>query len=119
MLKTNLKSIVNAKESLKILSETELPVKVSYSLAKLINEVNKELSIFSAEKLKLFKKYGKLENDAYTILSENRENFHADLESLLSEEVTVFANKIDLPEDLKLKPKDMINLEPFVTIKMD
>ena len=42
---------------LSILSNKQLPVKVSYAIAKNINSINKELKICEEEKMKVIKEY--------------------------------------------------------------
>ncbi|MFT8347680.1 hypothetical protein [Clostridium saccharoperbutylacetonicum] len=67
---------------LSMISNKQLPVKVSYSLAKNIAVINKELKLFEEEKVKIIGQYAlkdengnpKIENNKYIFENDEKEN---------------------------------------------
>ncbi|MDV3426669.1 MAG: hypothetical protein LIR50_05700 [Bacillota bacterium] len=56
-MKTTNRELLNKVSVLNTITQKQLPVKVSYAIAKNINTINKELSILEDEKQKLIKEY--------------------------------------------------------------
>ncbi|QLY78034.1 hypothetical protein [Clostridium intestinale] len=63
--------IVNSADALSQLSVMELPVKVSYAIAKNINKIEKELKVYNAERQKLIQKYAVKDTDGKPKIDEN------------------------------------------------
>ncbi|WP_286904271.1 hypothetical protein [Clostridium sp. UBA1652] len=92
--------IVNSANALSQLSVMELPVKVSYAIAKNINKIEKELKVYNAERQKLIQKYAVKDTDGKPKIDENGtmniqeellEDWNKDTKELSSIE-----NKIDI-----------------------
>ena len=96
-MKTSIKQILNARETLSRLAGRTLPVKQSYRLAKLIKAVNDELSIYEDETYK---------------------SFETDINVLQSQEVELDIKLIDI-SDLELSAQDIISIEPFIEVITD
>ena len=64
----------------------------------------------------MLKKYGKKnDDDSYTILDENKDSWNKDITELLSLNVDITAEKVNLAnEDIKISPADMMKIEEFV-----
>lgn len=109
-------TLINATPVFSKITNKELSPVVSFRLVKLIKEINVELEIFEKEKEKLFKKYGKKnDDDSYTILDENKDSWNKDITELLSLNVDITAEKVNLAnEDIKISPADMMKIEEFV-----
>ena len=63
MIKISNQILINSVQVLSRLAATELPIKLSYILAKNINKIEKELEIYNAERSKLIDKYGIKDKD--------------------------------------------------------
>ena len=116
-MKTSIKQILNARETLSRLSGRTLPVKQSYRLAKLVKAVNDELSIYEGERIKLCEKYGTLnkEKRIYEFEDEAYKSFETDINVLQSQEVELDIKLIDI-SDLELSAQEIISIEPFIEV---
>lgn len=92
--------IVNSANALSQLSLMELPVKVSYAIAKNINKIEKELKVYNAERQKLIQKYAVKGTDGKPKVDENGtmniqegflENWNKD-----TKELSAIENEIDI-----------------------
>lgn len=113
---------------LNMLSNRQLPVKVSYALAKNINSVNKELKIFESERQKLIKEYSlknesgdpKIEDNKILFPDEEKENeCNEKYNELLDIETeieirTVNENEL-LNSNLEFSPAELIELDFMIT----
>ena len=70
-MKLSNETIVNSAYALSQLSLMELPVKVSYAIAKNINKIEKELKVYNAERQKLIQKYAIKDTDGKPKVDEN------------------------------------------------
>ena len=116
-MKTTIKQILNARETLSRLSEKALPVKQSYRLAKLVKAVDDEINVYDGERIKLCEKYGTLnkEKHIYEFKDEEYKSFETDINVLQSQEVELDVKPIDI-SDLELSAQDIINIEPFIEV---
>ena len=123
-MKLTNKTIENSINSLARLSLMELPVKVSYAIAKNINKINKEIKVFNSERQKLIQKYsikdkdGKPkvnEDDTISIKEDLLEEWNRELNELLEIE-----NDIDIH---LIKEDDLINascnISPSILIDVE
>lgn len=117
-MKTTIKSILNATDTLSRLAEKALPVRQSYRLAKLVKAVNDELSIYEGERIKLCEKYGTLNKEAKKYDINDTDGFYRDSAVLLSQEVELDVKPIDI-SGLELSAQDIINIEPFIEVIND
>lgn len=117
MIKTKLKSIINAREAARRLAGQVLPVAVSYRVAKLIKALNDELTTYEAERVKLCENCGTLDKARGKYVIEKGEVFEKEYNSLLDFDVELAVNKITLPDTLSISPSDLISLSDFVQIE--
>ncbi|MBP3939497.1 MAG: hypothetical protein IK955_08810 [Clostridia bacterium] len=117
MISTNLNSILNAREAAKKLMGQELPVKVSYRVAKLIKAMNSEIEVYDQERIRLCEKYGELDKKKGEYKISETTEFYKDLNSLLDIEVSLDVRKVSLPETLSITPADILSLSDFIEIE--
>lgn len=114
--------IINSEASLKKLLSTDLPVKVAFKIAKLVNKINPDLKIYEEQRFKIIKELGEQtdkEKDIWSVKPENFEKFKEELTKLSEIEVDLsFApgkplEKIKIEDlgDIKLEPNDLVPLE--------
>lgn len=111
--------MMNSVDVLKKMSQLDLPLKLSYKLAKNIMSIDSELTIINAHKQKLIDKYGEkdtegnlitdergqiriLDIDGWTMEYSELENLEVDVSiKLISEEELLNCNNINLtPSDI-------------------
>jgi len=105
-LKLSNEKIVNDTQMLSTISQKQLPVKVSYAIAKNISKIEAELKIYNAERQKLIEKYAekdengkvKSENGSIRIQKEFVEDWNKDIKELLAIENDIDIHKFKLSE---------------------
>ena len=99
--------LINDIGVLRDISQKQLPVKISYAIAKNIAKVDAELKIYNKERQKLINKYSEKgkdgkpkinKNNQYNIKKECMEDWNRDVQELLSisVELDVFTFSVDL-----------------------
>ena len=96
-MKLTNRKIVNDANLLGNLTHKQLPIKVSYAIAKNISKIEKELEIYNKERQKLIDKYclkdeeGNLidENNQFKIADGNLESWNKDMNELLDIEIDI------------------------------
>ena len=117
--------LVNSVQVLRKLNNAELPVRVSYKLAKNIKSIDKELKIYEEEKQKLINKYGEKDEEGKSKVNENgminildTENWNKDIKELLEIEVEINVEKINIDElaksDLKITPSELTLIDYMI-----
>jgi len=118
-----LQEIINSTEALRKLSEMDLPSKTSFKIMLIVKELDTYLKPFEEARNNLIKKHGTVikdkdgkETDQYKIDPSNPETievFNKEMTDLLNEEIELKSKKIKIDEisDLKIKPKDLMQLE--------
>lgn len=100
---TNRKIVANT-NLLATLTCKQLPIKISYAIAKNVSKIEKELEIYNIEKQKIIDKYCLKdekgnnaidENNQFKIDDNNLEDFNKDINVLLDIEVDVDIHKIN------------------------
>ena len=121
MIKTTLKSIVDAKTTVQKLSEMTLPVKVSYGIAKLCRAMASELAVFNEERIKICEKYGKAneKENRYEFTPEGRANFDREYSELEAQEVELNVKPVKIPCNVSLTAQDLLTLEDFIEVDCD
>ena len=116
-MKTTIKKILNAKDTLLRISNEQLPIKQSYGIAKIIRAVDPELEFYQKENEKLFKKYGNLTEDGtkYIIATENTETFQKAYDELLNQTVGLDITPVPLT-DVTLSAQEVLHLEGFIEV---
>lgn len=117
-VKFTLGELKSIEESLKKLIELPLPIKISYSLSKVLNNISKELILLEEQRMNLVRKYGETnqETKEIKVSNENLDLFVKEFNELLQEELELMIKPINinsLGDDLKLSPVDMARLEKF------
>lgn len=117
-MKITIAELINATQIFNKIINKELSPITSFKLVKLVKAINAEIEIFEKEKMKLLEKYGtKNDDNTYNISEENTANWNKDITDLLSLEVDISADKINLSnEDIKISPADMMLIEQFINI---
>ena len=100
-MKLTNRKIVNDANLLGNLTHKQLPIKVSYAIAKNISKIEKELEIYNKERQKLIDKYclkdeeGNLidENNQFKIDDGNLEAWNKDMNELLDIEIDINIHK--------------------------
>ena len=118
-MKISIAALINATQTFNKIIDKELSPVTSFKLVKLIKAINDEIEIFEKEKNKLLEKYGnKNEDGTYSILEENKELWNKDITDLLSLEVDIVGDKINLAnEEIKISPADMMKIEEFIEME--
>lgn len=114
-MKTTIEKILDAREVLSRLAEKALPVRQSYSLAKLVKAVNGEFAIYEGERIKLCEKYGTLNREQMQYDINDWDGLRKDMQTLESQEVELDVKPIDI-SNLELSAQDIINIEPFIEV---
>ena len=106
LMKLSNEKIVNDANILGAISQKQLPVKVSYAIAKNISKIQAELKIYNAEREKLIEKYAekgedgkvKSENGSIKIQKEFIEKWNKDIKELMAIENEIDIHKFKLSE---------------------
>ena len=117
--------LLDSVQVLRKLNNAELPVRVSYKLAKNIKSIDKELKIYEEEKQKLINKYGEKDEEGKSKVNENGminildvENWNKDIKELLEIEVEINVEKINIDElaksDLKITPSELTLIDYMI-----
>lgn len=114
-MKITIEKILDARETLSRLAEKALPVRQSYSLAKLVKAVNGEFAIYDGERIKLCEKYGTLNREQMQYDINDWDGLRKDMQTLESQEVDLDVKPIDI-SGLELSAQDIINIEPFIEV---
>jgi len=119
MEKIKLVQVMNAVDSLRKLSVSELPLKLSYKLSKITQACQVEIDFYEDKRLELAEKYGTLNDDktSYNVVPEKAEEVQKLLIELGDLEIQndIPSLELSLDLDLKLTPNDVALLEPFIT----
>lgn len=110
--------IKNAEPVLTKLFNEKLPVKISFRINKIINSITKDLENFETFRMKLFEKYGEIQNDSTRMIKpEHQEAFLQEINSLLREEVELPDVKLGLEElgDIQITPAELSAFAPWLT----
>lgn len=126
-MKLTNRKIVNDATFLNNLANKQLPIRVSYAIAKNVSKIESELKVFNDERQKLLDKYcvkdeeGKNkidENNQLKIADEHLESWSKDLEELLDIEIEIDIHKFNINEllnsDCKLPPVDLMLIEYMI-----
>ncbi|AQS04796.1 hypothetical protein [Clostridium beijerinckii] len=106
-----------------MLSNKQLPVKVSYAIAKNINSINKELKIFETEKMKIIKEYAikdehgepKIKDNKFVFIEGKEEECDKKYNELLDIEVDLDVRGINIDKLLNSN----VNFTPGELMELD
>ncbi len=124
-MKLSNERILNDAAALGSISNKELPVKVSYAIAKNINKIESELKVYSNEKQKLIDKYSEKGEDGKTLIdTENKikiadeylDDWNRDIELLLAIENEVDIHKFDISllEGFSMSPSELMLIDYMI-----
>lgn len=103
-MKITNRKIVNNTNLLAALTNKQLPIKISYAIAKNISKIEKELEIYNIERQKIIDKYcikdskgnnAIDDNNQYKIDDKYLESFNKDINELLDIEIDINMHKIN------------------------
>ena len=117
-MKIKNEALVNSVQVLRKLNNAELPVRVSYKLAKNIKSIEKELNIYEEEKQKFINKYCEKDDEGNNKINEDgtikiidTEKWNKDIKELLDIEAEINIEKINIDElgksDFKITPSEL------------
>lgn len=123
-MKLSNEEILTDIQKLRGLSERQLPVKVSYALAKNISKIESELKVYEKERAKLIDKYAekdekgvKSDNDGQIIFKDGcKEQWDKDIKELLAieNEVDIHKFKIDILEGYSMTPSELMLIDYMI-----
>ncbi len=109
--------IVNAVDNLDKLAVLELPARESFKVLNLLTEIEPHIKNYHTQRNKLLAKFGESEDgSSYQIKAENKDKFIAELRDLEEIEIELTFEKINIPEDVKIKASDMVNILQFIKV---
>lgn len=126
-MKLTNRKIVNDANFLGTLTNKQLPIKVSYAIAKNVSKIEKELEIYSKEKQKLVDKYcikdengnNKIdENDQLKIADENLDDWNKSINELLDIEIEIDIHKFNINDllnsNLDMTPSELMLIDYMI-----
>ena len=103
--------------SLNKLIQMQLPIKISYRLAKVLKKISQELVTLEETRHMLVKKYGELNEETQQIVVPNdkTQDFVDEMQIILDEIYELEFIPMDIEEmgNVTLSPSDVVNLELF------
>ena len=119
--------LINNIGALRSIAQKQLPVKISYAIAKNISKVDSELKIYNKERQKLVDKYAEKDkngqpkidkNNQYHIKKECLTTWNKDIQDLLSieAEIDVYKFSVDLLDGFNISPLEMQVLDCMIDI---
>lgn len=116
-MKIKISDLLSAHGPALALADKPLSVKTSFALARQLRAIKTELETYDAERLKLCKRYGKLDEKSkrYVFEEEKQAEFEAAYNELVAQEVELPEDKLTLEnEEIKLSANDLIALEALI-----
>ena len=118
-VKLKLETIWTMQQSLNRVAGMQLETKISYRIAKIVKKMTAELKTVEEQRLKLIDKYAVAdEKGAKQVPPDKIEEFGKEWTTLLQEEVELEGIvKVKLPNDVKLTPKEVMDLEEILELE--
>lgn len=125
MITMTLNDIFNAVPALREISTKEFPGSVTFKIARLIRELDKEIQLFEEERSKIANKYGEKDENGNLVIQEGGnikildnkiQDCNEELQALFNTQVEINANKlpIDIFDSIEMTPTQAMNLEAIV-----
>ena len=125
MITVKIENLLNSVDTLQKLSQKDFKAKLAWQVARLLKSAEAEIQSFNETRMNLIRKYGEKdengelitdENGNCKIIPEDIETFTNELNELITSEVEINANKLDINlfGDIDFTPSDMAALEPFI-----
>jgi len=118
VIKLKVKDVFDIDPVLTKLIERDLPIKLAFRIGKFVKLLLDEARTIEESRIALFKKYS-VKKDGNTVIDPERaEEFKAEFEELLKEEITLVIDPLPLSildeiDYLSASPKDMMLLSPL------
>ena len=113
-MKVSIREIYASRTSLGKLAQAQLPVKLSYDLAKLLKKLNDEYTLIEDQRVALVKKHGEeIDGGEFTIANdEQKENFLNEFNELLDNDIEVDFEKINVDQlgNISISPNELSSL---------
>ncbi|WP_286233358.1 DUF1617 family protein [Romboutsia ilealis] len=126
-MKLTNRKIVNDANFLGALTQKQLPVKVSYAIAKNISKIENELKIYNIERQKLIDKYCVKDEEGNNVIDENNQLIIADenmtdwnnaINELLDIEVEIDIHKFNINDlmysNVEFTPSELMLIEYMI-----
>lgn len=126
-MKLTNRKIVNDANFLGALTNKQLPIKISYAIAKNISKIEKDLELYNKEKQKLVDKYcikdekgsNKIdENNQLKIADENLDDWNKSINELLDIEIDIDIHKFSINDLLnsncEMTPSELMLIEYMI-----
>ncbi|WP_286312047.1 DUF1617 family protein [Romboutsia ilealis] len=126
-MKLTNRKIVNDSNFLAILTQKQLPVKVSYAIAKNISKIESELKIYNTERQKLIDKYCVKDEEGNNVIDENNQLIIADenmtdwnnaINELLDIEVEIDIHKFNINDlmysNVEFTPSELMLIDYMI-----
>ncbi|MGL5559199.1 MAG: DUF1617 family protein [Paraclostridium dentum] len=126
-MKLTNRKIVNDSNFLGTLTNMQLPIKVSYAIAKNVSKIEKELELYNKEKQKLIDKYcikdekgnNKIdENNQFKIADENLDDWNKSINELLDIEIEIDTHKFNINDllnsNLDMTPSELMLIDYMI-----
>ena len=113
MIKMSLVEVKNAETALNKVLSSQLDIKTSYNLGKIVKKLNEELTNLESIRIKLVDKYGTVnEKGEKNVEKDNLKEFYREYGEALKIEVEFDINKISIDKlsDIKLTPIEVSSL---------
>jgi hypothetical protein len=107
-------------EALKKVQDTDMPIKEGFKVLKLINEMQKASEDYFKAKDILLSKYGTPSDEKEGMIKfegDNLNKFQDEFKSLIDISFNIEFEKINLPENVLLKPRELRVLENIIELK--
>lgn len=129
MIKININTLLSIKPILQELANMKMPAKQSFKVLRTLKAVDAEYSSIEEVQRNMVVNYGKknnngeyildVENQGYTIAEEYKTAFAKEMNDLLTTEVELDCDKIDINlfEKINLSPNQLLAIEPFIDIE--
>ena len=125
MITMTLNDIFNAVPALREISTKEFPGSVTFKIARLIRELDKEIQLFEEERSKIANKYGEKDENGNLVIQEGGnikildnkiQDCNEELQALFNTQVEINANKlpVDIFDSIEMTPTQAMNLEAIV-----
>jgi len=120
-MKLTNKMLIDSTKSLSEISQKQLPIRISYKIAKNISLINDELKIYDEQKNKIMNEYSKKDKDGKPVIDKNGhvelqkeriKDWTKDFMELLSIEIEININKfsIDSMGNCDISPSQIMSL---------
>lgn len=128
MINITINELLNSTDTLQKLAQKDFKAKLAWSIARLLKAAEAEIQSFNDTRMSLIRKYGEKDEQGELITddknnckiqTESIDNFTNELNEILTSQIEINANKIDMSllENIDFTPGDMAVLEPFINME--